>query len=299
VFHPITGSLIAVFLMLALAGVVGRVTSFNSHGQFNYNTSTGKARTAAPNKCRGAAFYESPCAPDREDAAQRRQWAEDQDLKAQRQMARWTLIMGVVAIAGIFLSAIGIYLVFGTLVATRRATVATREIGENQTKAYVNIAKITIREIGAGDTHLHTEAVLFVTNTGNTPARRVKISTHCRFYSQGFSALQKDWSSETDIVNDRMYDRDVVDLPPDSDGVPVPFVLPQITEEYIHEKKLNMLASHWIVISGRVEYSTVFRKRYLTEFVFKGYVPFEGMPLMQRDSARVATYKEVGEDEED
>lgn len=134
--HPVTGSLAAVFLMLLVAGLVSHGRHDHGHGNARNGATTYEAQAAKPEKCTGAAFYEPPCAPDREDAAERRQWAEDQDLKAQRQMAKWTLIMGITAVVGVILSAIGIALIYGTLEATQEATTATREIGENQSKSY-------------------------------------------------------------------------------------------------------------------------------------------------------------------
>lgn len=70
----------------------------------------------SPDMCRTAALR-----------AARAEQREEYDLYSQRTMASWTAIMGIMAITGAALSAIGIYLVWRTWDATREAAESSRK----------------------------------------------------------------------------------------------------------------------------------------------------------------------------
>lgn len=65
----------------------------------------------------------------------------EKDLVAQRTSALWTAIMGVAALIGMGLSAVGVWLVFDTFRATRRAT----EIADDNLEAIVDSERARIR----------------------------------------------------------------------------------------------------------------------------------------------------------
>ncbi|MGI9434328.1 MAG: hypothetical protein ACR2Q4_05800 [Geminicoccaceae bacterium] len=116
-------------------------------------------------------------APESQETAERSR----RDLKAQEGMADYAL--AVAAIAGIqaFLTFVGIILVWRTLAATKRATSAaakaakaaeeavgvTREIGEKQTRAYVNLILANVTGITPnGEMRFNVT----VANGGQSPA---------------------------------------------------------------------------------------------------------------------------------
>lgn len=75
----------------------------------------------------------------------------ERDLDAQESMALWAMIMTAISVAGVGLTGLGIYLVWGTLSETRIAARAaqdavavTRDIGEAQVRCYIyaNVAEI-------------------------------------------------------------------------------------------------------------------------------------------------------------
>lgn len=74
------------------------------------------AAQPSPDMCRTAAL-----------AAARAEQRDEYDLYSQRTMALWTAIMGIMAITGAALSAIGIYLVWRTWDATREAAESSRK----------------------------------------------------------------------------------------------------------------------------------------------------------------------------
>lgn len=59
--------------------------------------------------------------PQRDINPDRNEWREEQDLQAQQQMARWALAMAIVSVAGVIITAAGVFFVAETLGATREA----------------------------------------------------------------------------------------------------------------------------------------------------------------------------------
>lgn len=113
--------------------------------------------------CRGVATVQlSQCRADakaeytQKQADNRREY---DDLVAQQTSALWTKIMGVTAIIGLALSALGVFLIWGTWIETRR-------IGEAQARAYLAIerAGLCVWENGT------VEIALDVRNLGASPA---------------------------------------------------------------------------------------------------------------------------------
>lgn len=81
------------------------------------------------------------------------------DLLAQERVAHWTLW-------GVVFGASGIGILVLTLAETRAVTIATRDIGQKQVRAYCDIAKLTVKFIG---TDKLTATPVFK-NTGMSPA---------------------------------------------------------------------------------------------------------------------------------
>lgn len=77
--------------------------------------------------------------------AYRQEWREEQDLFAQRDMAKWAWLMMLASFAGVGVTAVGVVFVAQTLVATREAVAAAnrtadeaKRIGEAQVRGYLS-----------------------------------------------------------------------------------------------------------------------------------------------------------------
>jgi|GEM_PF-5406381 len=92
------------------------------------------------------------------------------DLKAQTRMANWAALMGVFTFFAMVFTGLGVVFVYRTLK-------VTREIGEAQVRAYINMDNAVSR--GGGCLHIKT----IVQNYGQSPAS----SLHFVVYSQVFS----------------------------------------------------------------------------------------------------------------
>lgn len=104
----------------------------------------------------------------------------ESDLDAQQAMALWAKLMTVASVAGLGVTAIGVYLVWGTLDQTRAATNAaqdavavTRDIGQRQVRAY--LVDLDVRVVGYTPGAIPTYHMI-VKNTGQSPARSVRIA---------------------------------------------------------------------------------------------------------------------------
>lgn len=141
----------------------------------------------------------------------REEWIAEQDLQAQRDMAQWAYLMLLVTGIGVIFTGSGLLLLALTLNWTRfaagearraataaeGAVVVTRDIGQKQVRAYLNVSDVQIHVNEA------TGAVtvsLAVANSGNSPALEVEAvlrlqsgSTEC-FFPMGFwyCILQRD-----------------------------------------------------------------------------------------------------------
>ena len=121
-------------------------------------------------------------------ASYRQEWREEQNLQAQREMAKWAWLMMLASFAGVAITAVGVVYVAQTLIATRAAVAAAnrtadeaKRIGEAQVRAYLAITSVT-------NSFLYTSKnggfcpmlkIKFL-NSGNSPARnyemRVKVA---------------------------------------------------------------------------------------------------------------------------
>lgn len=110
--------------------------------------------------------------------AYRQEWREEQDLAAQRDMAKWALFMMVASFFGVGVTAIGVVFVAKTLVATREAVAAAnrtadeaKRIGEAQVRAYVAITSVTVVFIwDETRSNLYPVFRIYFGNSGASPA---------------------------------------------------------------------------------------------------------------------------------
>ena len=102
------------------------------------------------------------------------------DLKAQQDMSEWTYALLWVGVLGLIATVIGIAFVYENLRETRRMTIATREIGEAQSRAYLTIVKIKFSGDGIGLDYVAGDlwilGTILVKNIGQTPAYGLQVT---------------------------------------------------------------------------------------------------------------------------
>lgn len=95
------------------------------------------------------------------------------NLSAQQDIAEWTYSMFWVGVLGLLASIVGIGFVYGNLREMRAQTLATREVGEKQTRAYVFASSASIEVPDPSLSRLARPPPFIyveVENTGSTPA---------------------------------------------------------------------------------------------------------------------------------
>jgi hypothetical protein len=212
------------------------------------------------------------------------------DLHAQQDMATWAIALLWASAIGIVVSAAGIFLIYATLHETRGMTVATREIGENQSKAYVNVSRAQVSEIQINKFLKILEVDAYFKNTGQTPATDVIIGGEFVVYEKCMTILGSDREMcRADIPFDR-----IVDLSPDNEPQQVSLGLPKNIKDCVESAGFNALSSIYLRVEGEVKYWDVFGSRYLTQFVFECLIT-KGVayPSMARSSEPVECYKKI------
>lgn len=106
--------------------------------------------------------------------------ASDQDLKAQQDMAVWGFWMFVASAGGLALSAIGLVLLFVSLMQTRTTIKDNRELGQAQVRAYPYISDVEIGHDRGNGGHLWISAK--IENRGNSPALDFDVVFLLRFF---------------------------------------------------------------------------------------------------------------------
>lgn len=184
----------------------------------------------------------------------------------------------------------GIILIYATLHETRRMTVATREIGENQSKAYVNASSIEAKQIKLTEYLDTTEIYIFLKNTGQTPANDIVVGGQAIIYEQSITLL----GSDREIFRQDIGPENVVDLAPDGKPQRVELQLNQEFVKTLRAQGMNAFSRINLRIEGEIRYWDVFDGQYLTQFIFESTIfqghPFEGMA---RSSEPVACYKKI------
>ncbi len=105
-----------------------------------------------------------------------------QDLYAQQDMSRWAFWMMIISGLTFLVTGLGIVWIKETLVETRRAVNSaddavevTREVGRAQTRAYLSVHKASYFRNGKPGKEGHNYVRLTIKNSGNSPARNVKV----------------------------------------------------------------------------------------------------------------------------
>lgn len=130
----------------------------------------------------------------------RQEWREEQDLAAQRDMAKWAWLMTLVSLAGVGVTTIGVILVALTLVATRDAVSAAKETVREAARSNDTLAATFAAEnrpwirVNAVRFHNFTvnkrESVSFklevdVENIGRTPAKAIDLAVDIENFWSG------------------------------------------------------------------------------------------------------------------
>lgn len=177
----------------------------------------------------------------------------DNDLYAQQEMADWAFLMAAGSAAGFLLSIIGIGLIYVTFRATRQANAIARQVGIDETQAYVHLK--SIRWYEAGD---NFHFVFFVQNSGTTPCLRFTTSAIMTISQPGQPAIPHDpitvnnvgWSA---LPGNEVFTCDVAPAP----AIPI--------GQIRSRDKSDLL-----IVSGTIKYQTFYGDWFMSEFSFMG-----------------------------
>jgi hypothetical protein len=128
---------------------------------------------------------------------QRENEREEQDLAAQRVTAWWTNVMGVAALIGIALSAVGIWLVKTTFDETRKAN----EIARMSQRPWLD-AEIVVDGIAKSENGYVLRIIIHIKNLGLSPAIRLKCIIDGVFWHEVLSGDTAEISNYLPKVND-------------------------------------------------------------------------------------------------
>jgi hypothetical protein len=123
-----------------------------------------------------AGLREEDCTAKAYEAAREGQ-RKEQDLAAQNITAWWTKVMGIAALIGMALSAVGVWLVKATFDATRRSNEIARTVGEAQVRCYLSIKSPSLKI----DMYGQPEVDIVVFNSGQSPARKFRWTHSARW----------------------------------------------------------------------------------------------------------------------
>lgn len=192
---------------------------------------------------------------DLKDRDNEREYA---DLAAQQTSALWTSLMGVAALVGMFLSAVGIGLVWTTFRETKRTADAAfhaneiaRISNERQLRAYVGVVDFRIHGLMAGG--VPTFAVQYK-NVGQSPARDLL----CRLY------VKTDTADPDSVRFEKMAPRFASrwTVFPGVDGW-AEMTWPAIDGGMVNDLKAGRLTC---VVAGYIVYRDIFGKRHISMF---------------------------------
>lgn len=99
------------------------------------------------------------------------------DLNAQRDMARWAFLMLVATVVMALITALGVYYVWRTLLATQKMSQDAREIGQKQSRAYVHVSSTSFDIVDENCAAL----TVSMHNSGISPAINVSIMSQSFF----------------------------------------------------------------------------------------------------------------------
>lgn len=125
--------------------------------------------------------------PSVAQAARDQSYYSREDLKAQREMAKWTRYMGMAAIVGVVLSMVGVGLVYTTFAETRKANVIAKMAAEAAQKdarasrdalVLAERAIVTIEAVRFGEIDLESRSwpvTMIVGNEGRSNAHKFRL----------------------------------------------------------------------------------------------------------------------------
>jgi uncharacterized protein YhbP (UPF0306 family) len=159
-FFETRGGLILSIFVAALAAVLVTTQAILDHAEVSRDAAARAANYAEnaqnniPIKCsRFAGQAAVDCADEIKETARANQRAE-YDVAAQETMAIWTAVMGTVAVLGVALSGVGVYLIWQTWAETRKAA----ESGRASLDAFIAAERpiLRIRELNVNEVYDRT-----------------------------------------------------------------------------------------------------------------------------------------------
>lgn len=196
-----------------------------------------------------------------------------QDLQAQLHMAYWAQAMFWSSIGGCVASAIAVFLAWRTYFQSAQALALTRQIGENQTQAYVLASKA---EFGSKGNILIT-----CSNNGATPATHFSVNAFAKVVKPGnvtssISFIDDQYKTWSALGAQSELSVSVLD----SDPTVASFLSGPETGELL-------------LISGQIVYGTVFDHDHLTQFAF--FVSKRTMRFL-RPTAKLDTFRRLSKE---
>jgi hypothetical protein len=184
-------AIVAVAGFLLFFGVVGGLGllmtgwyDVHDRGHAEYEIDAERKRNDGREKikqtCRDRTFESFSSCVDEQLNAYDQSQAASQDLEAQKQMAAWAKMLGLIAVPQLLASVGGIVLVWHSLKlnidavkAAKEANEVSRDVGRDQTRAYLGLKRVEWRR--SAKTGIVRFAFSLV-NSGATPCKRFSIS---------------------------------------------------------------------------------------------------------------------------
>jgi len=240
--HSILGALFFAILLIVSAGTLHCLNYQEAH--HNAASYAADAKNDIRAECLTAkGKVSSDCARNKNNAAREEQ-RKEYDLYAQKIMAIWTTVMGGMAIIGVSLSGVGVYLIWETFRQTQDAAIAANASKD----AYIwnERARIAIKNFsGTGDAFDEGQSItqrITIENVGNSHARIISIKS-CLTCSDGTNGDDTQWE-----INDPHIGIDKEEKN---------FKGPEI---------VGIEDSMGLTYCGVIEYSTLGSANYLTHF---------------------------------
>ncbi len=225
-----------------------------------------------------------------EEAYSSKDKTEQRDLAAQEWMAWLAFWMLIASCIGVAVGGVGLYYLKRTLDETRDATTATREVGENQVRAFVyaKSAEVIVKGFKPGmaePSDFPSHVAINIENVGNSPA--VAIEGHARIWSESDSGKKTDF---VDLIPNQKSELSAL---VQTDPQPLIFVVPDghfepripnpITNAFATARPqpnratspgnafASLLSGDWDAIEckGVIHYKDVFGDTFETEFHFR------------------------------
>ena len=203
------------------------------------------------------------------------------DLQAQQDMAAWALGMLIVTYWLTVITLLGVLFVWRTLIAARDTVDATKEVGRDQSRAYVDVDAVFLK--WGGPMMKNPKFTLVVRNSGATPAKwyQIKSDYLTSAHADGSSDIPNSFST-LKITSE--FSRKWSGIASGEDGLTVkgPVVRDQRDiKQCLYEHKTispdRAVPTHSVYVFGVVRYCTAFDEIYTSEFCFGAnfLTPFE------------------------